>query len=394
MMYSPLTCGLLHSVIRGPIGLCSRFRSVLWSGSNGLELALVSAGAAGFLGSVVSARVLGPIGRGSLAVLVVWSQCTGWLLGASLDKVLAVEAQAQLKAGLSYPTNLEARLRRINHGLAAIAATLGTAMGLILFEDPLIAFGLGLASAATVVLELSVGIAVARGEWRAFKFGRLVQPISYSLFLLPLLLVSLEGDQKLRLAAGALICSLWIGCITVIRTLRFGTAPGIMFLETAAGKAHLLRSAVVVHSSTILQFLNGRLDLLIAPWLLSASNVGIYAVASSFPKALGFLGTASAARGLSGVRESGRRRWIPVMAVSGLAVVGSALIPFVFGEDFRAAVAPAFVLVIATAASQVLQGSFGRLLALRLAKSALFCPGPRIGCPLGHSSVAWQALTH
>jgi O-antigen/teichoic acid export membrane protein len=132
-----------------------------------------------------------------------------------------------------------------------------------------------------------------------------------------------------------------------------------------------------VQVASILQYLNGRLDLLTLTFLVSVKELGYYAAGAALGQLALLVSSASFIRGITGQTDAVDRAGISIAAViAGLVVVAAPVaVPLVFGVSFGAAIPIARILAIGTVANYALQGACGRLLNKRRPRSVALCQG-------------------
>ncbi|MEA2551542.1 MAG: hypothetical protein QOE25_1311 [Actinomycetota bacterium] len=165
----------------------------------------------------------------------------------------------------------------------------------------------------------------------------------------------------LALATGDLITlsSAWT------RLIRKG-----FFHETGRPTIALVREVLAfgvrAQVSSIILLLNARLDFAIVGALLDTRSLGIYAIASRFAELLRLPSLAinyvlyprfahGEPRGSLVIAREWIRKvgWIPLVSIVPLAVIARWLLPAVYGQAFRGAVAPSWVLLVGLAGSTV-----------------------------------------
>ncbi|WP_239330234.1 hypothetical protein [Frankia sp. CiP3] len=326
----------------------------------------------GMAAGVTIARLLGPSGRGTVAAFAAWGQFLGWIGVLSVDKAIVVigkDIQADHDpARLRQLAVLAASTMRPATAAALIAASI---LGIVLF--PILVPLFLILVMVTTLQEFQYGLLIVARNHRRYLGVRLVQPLLYLMLvaLLATIPKALNHDGEI-MVVGCLVCSSFI-------SLFFG--PTLPRPWTRARRAtisqRLSRVAREIQLCTALQYLNSRLDLLLAPLLLTQNEVGWYAVGVSVGQVLGFLGTANALRGLAG-----RSPGIDIhgaLAVAAAALVGCALaptvLPLVFGTVYVQAVPVAQVLLLGGVAVFCLQGCTWRLIGVMGQRAATVSQG-------------------
>jgi O-antigen/teichoic acid export membrane protein len=129
----------------------------------------------------------------------------------------------------------------------------------------------------------------------------------------------------------------------------------------------LLRFAATAHLGTILQYLNGRLDLLALSFLVAPVSLGFYSVGAALGQLSVLTANAGVVRGITGEAKATDFVGLAFAGlVAALVILAAPLvIPLVFGQSFVAAVPIARILAIGGVANFALQGACGRLLRRR-----------------------------
>jgi len=326
-----------------------------------LEGMLLGSTAAGVVASIVVARSIGPAGRGAVVTLTVWAQLLGWLATLSLDKAVVVLATGR-DAVPSAEEALHAA-RRIVVGTSCLAAAASLLLGSRFFTSAVLVLALATMAVATVQWELIGGYLLASGRRPAFIAWKALQPALYLTILVCVAILMRGADIQLRTDIMGIGASASIA-IPVVFTLVAFRGP-----LTAAGRGfiQLLRFAATAHLGTILQYLNGRLDLLALSFLVGPASLGLYSVGAALGQLSLLTANAGVLRGMTG--EAKRTDFVG-LAFAGLIatlviVAAPFVIPLVFGKSFVAAVSIARILAIGGVVNYALQGACGRLLGRR-----------------------------
>jgi O-antigen/teichoic acid export membrane protein len=139
----------------------------------------------------------------------------------------------------------------------------------------------------------------------------------------------------------------------------------------------LLRFGAAAQVGTILQYLNGRLDLLALTFLVSAHDLGYYAAGASLGQLPLLMASAGSIRGMTGETDAIDKAGIGIagLLASIVIVASPVIVPGVFGASFEPAVPIARILAIGTVINYALQGSCGRLLRRRRPWRVAFSQG-------------------
>ena len=301
--------------------------------------------AAGFLTSVVAARLLGTHGVGAAGAAVALATVaaivangginisTIFLLGqrpADVRRILAALIPLALGAAI-----LAAIL------LAAASAVIGPSIGLGDRPDLFLAAA-GLA-AAIVAYEFIGAIVLGLGQTKTYVTSELVRGVGTLVVTAALLVSVLRSDVGFVLAAGiAIVAAAAFNARRVVRSI----GPVAPRIDTdVAGEA--LGIGLRGQIGNILQLMNLRLDQLIVPAFLSLSSAGVYVIAVRVAEALAQVGSAAASlifpevarqtdRFDTSMTERAVRATTVLVAVAAL-VIGVLAEPFLsiaFGAEF------------------------------------------------------------
>ncbi|SBW22303.1 hypothetical protein FDG2_2439 [Candidatus Protofrankia californiensis] len=321
---------------------------------------------------VVVARILGPAGRGTVTALATWAQFLGWIGIFSVDKALII-------VGRDLGADREpARLRQLASVAVTTmrpvtAASLVGALGLggVLFPVLLPLFLVLVV--LTILQEFQSGLMLLAGNYQRYLVLRCLQPLIYAVLIA--VVAAVPGIIHPH-GVVAVVCCIVFSFLTVVLFGPSVPRPWVRLQRAVIGK-RLTRLTREIQLATTMQYLNNRLDLLVAPLILARDDVGWYAVGASVGQLLGFLGTANALRGLVG-RSAG----IDVrgtLVVATIACVGAAFashaVPLVFGAGFAPAVPVAQVLLLGGVAAFCLQGCTWRLVGATAQRAAAASQG-------------------
>jgi O-antigen/teichoic acid export membrane protein len=303
----------------------------------------------GICGSVLSARALGPHGRGILAAAIVWSNLAGVLVQCGLPQALTYATSRQpgaagpfVAAGLLL-TSLQ----------AGVVAAAGTSLWLGGTVDSVWAAAALFAAAqlgSTQVAAMFQGLQ----NWSSFHALRLAAASAYPAAVVVVLGTSREATpfSILAVSAGLAACAALGGAGMLLWRVR-PSLPGRA--ELAALAQYSARS----YFANVANYLNSRLDQLMLSVLLSAEGLGYYVVAVSLssplmPVGAGFASIAFVRAAAPAAAQNARRSAGAVIRTASLASAAVAALLFiatpfivrpVFGSAFGPAVVPALVLI-------------------------------------------------
>ena len=322
--------------------------------ASGALLAARILGASGFfVAAVIMARSLGPTGRGTLAFVTVVALLLARLASFGIGGATVYFAARR-------PAE-RPRLLGTNAGFVALSG--GVAIGLVA-AFLLLVPGARPAGLTTGLIWLMIPgtILVCLVEWGlSFLLGsRLLRAQSVAMGLGPWL-------YAVALAAAALLWNLdveraaeaWVvsglAWVTLIAILAI-SATGIA-LPSPALLAESLRFGVRAWAGGLARSVNTRIDQLLMAYLSTQAALGIYAVAVNVSEALQYLpgavamafapavaATASGDRLERTLRTFRGALLITVVTIPPAMAIGAVLLPVVFGEEFRASIAPFLIL--------------------------------------------------
>lgn len=317
------------------------------------------------LASLLVARTSGPAGVGVLVLLRVLPWVTGLVLSGGL--------YGAAPYFLSGPGRAEPRYRAT---LAAMAVVAGLAGGILwvgmspvlgprfLPELPLVLVAAAGVSVVTQVLE-STAKACSQGFDDLMGSNRII--VLEEFLFLPI--------YGLLLASGI---DAYVAMVVALPLGDLGTAiPGWIRLGrrgyfTGAGRPSMaLVRRIVAYGfraqiGSVVLLLNARLDFALVGAMVGPFALGIYAVASRYAEllrlpalAMNYVlypsyardgGTIAAAKARAMIPRIG---WVPAAAAAPLALAAPLVLPLVYGPPFRAAVVPAWVLLLGLSAGGV-----------------------------------------
>jgi O-antigen/teichoic acid export membrane protein len=297
----------------------------------------------GILTGVLSARMLGPVGRGEYAAVIIWP------LGIS--SFLAFGINQAVTFHLAQRTFTVSEVATATTAIGLIQSALSVIVGLLVVPHVLAKYTptvqhLGIAVALfTPALIFSVypaNLFQGMQDLMRFNLIRVLAPLAYAIGLLGIFLI---GRPSLSAVIGAqlagYVVALMLGSVLVRKTLR----PHLNWNAKAIPR--LLHFGVRIQGLSIATYFNQRIDQLLLSLLVPPGQLGLYAVAVSlstvvavFPQAAGIVAFSrgSGQRGADvkatvGVAFRSSLIWL-LLVCTALYVLAPFLIRLVFGGAF------------------------------------------------------------
>ncbi|MDQ4145691.1 MAG: oligosaccharide flippase family protein [Actinomycetota bacterium] len=330
-------------------------RFVFWTGAS-----VAAAQAIAAVIGLVSAHALGAEGRGIVSGLTTWSAMLAFVTLAGLQSAASVAVATNPQRALSSV---------LGNALAYVVVIGGTVMlvALVFLPDLLSKLGPGarrviplalLSVPVCLAFEVLASVNIALDRVRQYGLARLVGP---GVVLAVVLALWFTGAMTPGWVVGLTTFGAFLGTVV----LALGLPWRRVRLDLAA-LGHDLRFGLRTHLGTLMGMANLRLDVMVMAAILTATQVGLYSVATSamIPiealsvagalhvlPAVARLGPASAAEQtvvrsqLDYIRRTARTH-VAMAAVVGLGVfVCAPLIVGLLGPSFHDAVGPLRVLV-------------------------------------------------
>lgn len=328
----------------------------------------------GFVGALLSARLLGPVGRGHLTVLIL------------IPSMLTVFLELGQEFTTSHLAAESRRGRRAIHG-NAIAYTLLlfpvglalSALGISLFTNvhgailPLAIAG-GVATALGTYLRFLSGLAMGTGQVTFYSMSRLLLAGSYPAALIVLAVLHHQTAYSFFYAWCA--SNVFVAGFFLMRFSDTLTWPSKAMAQTQ------IRVGLPIHISNVAQFLLLRADQLVLSVVAGAAAVGMYSVGVNLVEALWML---PAAAGLASIPflsgdapEDQKQRamvsaigisiWLTLIGAVFLGAVAPFLVPAVFGKSYSGAVLPLEILLPGIVAAALVRITTAALIAKKHTK--------------------------
>lgn len=231
---------------------------------------------ANLVSGVVSARALGPDGRGVVVALVTITQLAGWLFAMGVAQALSYFIARTPEHGPRLLTTWMLMLLPLTAVAIAVSELL---LGTIFAAQGGEAIALGHWFLFTIVLvvglELNYGLLLGTGDYVAYNVLRLIPPALMSLsFVVLWSLGALNVTSALIAPTVASALPLVYGLARSIRRIGIGRPDVRLGLST-------LWYGIRGHGVNVAANVNARLDVAMLPAFVSATSVGLYSVATN-----------------------------------------------------------------------------------------------------------------
>lgn len=300
---------------------------------------------ANLVSGIVSARALGPDGRGVTVALTTVSQLAGFLFALGVAQSLSYFIARRPEDG---PSLLSTWLLMLLP-LAAVAIAISQLLLPTIFStDGEQAVEVGrwfLYSIVLVIgLELNYGLLLGAQDFLVYNVLRLVQPTLMAVsFVVLWALDALTVESALIAPTAATALVLAVGMARSVERIGIGPPAFRLGLST-------LWFGVRGQGATVATHVTARLDVAMLPAFVIPASVGLYSVATNVSLIVYQLSNTFAALVLPAAARDARRGAIKVVgsfwaavAIAGVVAIGLALsarplIGFVYGDEFVGAV--------------------------------------------------------
>jgi O-antigen/teichoic acid export membrane protein len=327
--------------------------------------------AANLLTGILIARVLGTSGRGEVTAILTAPALLGWAFTMGSAQAASYhQARRPKDAGSLMATWL---LLSVPLGVGCIVVgqlllpTLLAAQSDATYDIARIFI---LTAALTILSELFLGVLLGDHDFHFYNATRLAHPAAIALVY-----VVLWGTDLLTVTSAVATTAAVSFAVLVVAAARAIRRHGLSHPRLDLAKSSLSYGARA-HASTIGAMANARLDLLIIPAFLAASQVGLYAVATSaswiiftLAGALSPLVIPAAARGTAeGTRFVVRSLQATVVIGAAIALalglLADVAVRLVYGDAFEGSVGPLRILLVGSvlfAGATILGGGLAAL---------------------------------
>jgi O-antigen/teichoic acid export membrane protein len=310
----------------------------------------------GVLTGIVAARILAPEGRGALAAVLFWPQLFLTVGLCSLQEAVTYHVSQQASKGDSlYSTALWVAL-----GLAAVTCAIGYPLLPYLLKRenmawlPTVRIYLLLFVPIGFISISLLGVELGKLQFKRFNLYQLVNPLIYLCVLLVLWSIHAVTIANVIWASLA-------GTVAVTMLLLFHLRKTAFRRPSQSEARRILRTAWSFHATALLALVTTQVDRFVAITLLDNRSVGLYVAALAIASAgIGIISTSfhtlmfpSVARREKDAQgdylAKGLRYAMFLIVTCSLLLAASVpiVLPLLFGRDFRAAVVPGVLLVMA-----------------------------------------------
>ena len=301
---------------------------------------------------IVTARALGPDGRGIAVALVTVTQLAGFFFAMGVAQSLSYFIARRPEDGpvlLTTWTLMLIPLTAIAIGLTQLLLTT------IFAEDGGQAIDLGRWFMFTIVLvvglELTYGLLLGKQDFLVYNALRFVQPA-----LVAVVYVVLWSSDDLTVKAALVSATIVTGAVMAVALVRAVRRIGIGRPNARLGLTTLWYG-FRGQGSTVAANVNARLDVAMLPAFVVAASVGLYSVATNVSLIVYTLANTFAGLVVPAAASDSERApvkvvgslWASVAVAAvlaiGLALLARPLLGLVYGDDFRDAAEPLLLLL-------------------------------------------------
>jgi len=304
---------------------------------------------AGLVTGPVTARALGPDGRGELAAILVVLGLAPVVLALGVSVWVGRErargASREDVLGAALPVALACSLLGVL-GAIPLSNLLGEDRPIVVTFLQIGLFLLPL----SVSLHVVVGLAIGESRWDLFTASRVAGSV---LPTVAIVLLALADHLSVTTAAAAYLAGGLLGSLMLLRLVKGVRRLSLSLSRSRAATAFGAKSWL----STTGNAANYRLDQVLMAGLVTSEELGVYAVAvtvgsltSSLVGAVSSALFPRVAQGDADLATRSCRITVGVVAITGmlLAIAAPAAVPFVFGADFTDAVSMVLILLAAS----------------------------------------------
>lgn len=270
--------GFLKSVLSGESPLANTFRTMLFSililGIN-------------MLTGILTARHLGPTGRGEQTAMVIWSQFLAFCLTFGIPSALIYNVkQRAADAAKLYTTSLWMGIASGTVAMAIGATLLPLWLGSYSHDVVLFSQWSMVLVPLMVLSQINNAMMQVRGEYKLYNRLRLLVPLCTLILLIALIAMDEMTPRATAVAYLAPSAPFYIW--TTIRLLR---VYGIALRETYRSFRKLLSYGLGSYGNDLLGNVSYYIDQIVVTGLLRPAELGLYAVAVSLSRVVNVFST-------------------------------------------------------------------------------------------------------
>jgi O-antigen/teichoic acid export membrane protein len=302
---------------------------------------------------VVTARALGPSGRGVTVALTTLSQLAGFLFAMGVAQSLSYYIARRPEDGPALFTTWVVMLLP----LTALALVIAELLLPVIFRGPggeqavMIGRWFLITIIVVVGLELNYGLLLGTQDFFAYNVLRFAQPA-----LIAVALVVLWGVDLLTVESALISATVGAALLLAVGLARSVRRVGVGSFDMRLG-LRTLWYGVRGQGNTVAANLNARLDVAMLPAFVSTASVGLYSVATNISLIVHQMANTFAGIVLPAAAQEPERGPLKVvgslwatLAVTAvlagvLALFARPLIAFVYGDDFGDASASLLLLL-------------------------------------------------
>jgi O-antigen/teichoic acid export membrane protein len=301
---------------------------------------------------IVSARGLGPEGRGVTAALMMVIQLAGLLFALGAARSLSYFIARRPEDG---PTLLTTWVLMLLPATALAVAVTELLLPTIFAVEGEEAIAVGRWFVFTIILavglELGYGLLLGTQDFFFYNALRLAQPVVIAVSLLVL-----WGLDALTVESALIACTAAVSLVLATGMLRAGRRIGVGRPDLRLGLTTLW-FGIRGQGATVAPNVTARLDIAILPAFVATASVGLYSVATNVSLIVYYLSNIFAGIVVPAAARDPERAPVKILgslwaslAVAGLLALGLGLLArpllgLVYGDDFRDAAEPLLLLL-------------------------------------------------
>lgn len=329
-------------------------RTLLESDTAALLIANLCAALLGVLTGVITARVLGPAGRGDLAVAIFWpslatSFCESGITESTTIRIAASRGawRPHARAGLALAVAASVIVTGIVYATTPLLLNAQQQHLVLLTRTALLFIPASLLSCVVV------GTLLGNGRFRTVAAIRLANAVLYAAALL---VATIHTNVSVDTIA-------WLTILSRVFPAAVGAGVIVSSLHSSTSELNRhLRHAASLQAARLATIAADSEDRILANWTQSQAAIGLWQVPAAVGAIMQFIPLAISQKLISTSAAGGRSptliltayaRVVIIAGVCALAAIPALplLIPLVYGQAFRSSVAPAIIAVIASVAA-------------------------------------------